>query len=132
MELPHYDYFDAVLDALHEAGLPPHNCFAESPDGTRLEAVFTWTAWTSGLNREELPHGVLIIWTQFDGWEYAPLRGNGYNEDPAELCREFIPSPASLVEVVRQLMQAPETMPGDGRPWAKAAELERALEEWED
>ncbi|MBP2330635.1 hypothetical protein JOF56_011020 [Kibdelosporangium banguiense] len=131
--LPHDEYFDAVDTALTASGLGASDGFTENSDGVRLDAVMSWKPHDQpSLNTSEWPYGVIACWSQVDGWQYAALRSNGFNEQPAELVREFIPSPECLVIAVRMLLHSPESLPIDGRAWDGKARLERDLAAWDD
>ena len=92
----------------------------------------TWNRDNLRLDSEQWPHGVLVSWSQFDGWEYAALHANGSNEVPSELVHEWIPAPESVAGAVRILMRGPQGLPVHGHRWARKPELETALREWDE
>jgi hypothetical protein len=130
--LPHERYIDAVFAALADSDLEPDGEFVETPDGERLDAVMTWNRDNSHLDSDQWPHGVLVSWSQFDGWEYAATNANGSNEVPSELVHEWIPAPESVVDAVRLLLRGSEGLPVHGRGWILKSELEIALREWDE
>jgi hypothetical protein len=130
--LPHERYIDAVPAALADTDLTPDHAFVETPDGERLDAVMTWDRDNVNIDPDQWPNGVLVCWSQVQGWEYAASNANGSNEIPSELVHEWIPAPDSVAEAVRVLLHGPEGLPVHGRGWVRKSELETALREWDE
>jgi hypothetical protein len=127
--LPHDPYVAAVDVALCAAGLGSDDGWTESPDGERLDAVLIWN---HGPGRDAWPGGVLISWSQFDGWQYAGRRPDGGNEQPQALVHDFFAAPEVIVEAVRALLSGGDGLPLSGVPWSGKTELQSALSEWDE
>lgn len=131
-DLPHDQYIDTVNAALTAAGLGPSDGFTETPDGEQLDAVLNWRSDHPLVAPSELPHGMLICWSQYEGWEYAWGNEDGSNSTPRPLVREFIPSPDDIVTAVGTLLHGADDLPIDGTPWEGKDELSEALAAWEE
>lgn len=129
-DLPHDSYIEAVLSALSAGGLAPDQYEIETPDGERLDAVLNWNPSDLYPNPSEWPHGVLVCWSQFEGWEYAANRADGSNDHPKPLLTEFLAAPEAIVEAVRMLLRHPDGLPLPGTEWTGKPNLQKALDAW--
>src|SRR5689334_14750258 len=129
-KLPHEDYITAVTAALTSAGLTPDSTEIESPAGERLYGVLIWEGGNRSLNQSEWPHGVLVSWTQLDGWEYVRPQAGSSNGWPMRLLREFHASPNSVVAAVRMLLRGPDGLPIGGTLWDGSLQLTRDVNAW--
>lgn len=157
--LPHDAYITAVCDALTAAGLELTDMCWTSDSETRgtycyLDAVITLDPKSFGADRDEWPHGLLLIWEWHTGieadqgepvkgplWLFAELKDDGSNEYPTDLPVEGYASPAAIVEATRKVISQ-EIGQGHtfgiprwdggiiGGSWDQADALNSACEAW--
>lgn len=145
--LPHDPYIDAVWNALDAAKLEVADGWTSDAEtvGTHmhLTAVLTLDTETTGLDPEQWPNGLILIWEWHTGieqgepergpsWEWAELRGNhGGNEPPAALPVPGWVAPEMLAATVAGLAYTGTPIPM-GTVWHDHLRkpVETAIEAW--
>lgn len=144
--LPHDEYIAAVCHQLADVGLDPADTTLDDCD-TRglhqyLRALLTFTSdATYGVNPDQWPHGLLLIWEWHSGieageaergpvWLWAKGLPDGSNTEPAALPVDGIANPVQVAWALAELINRGGTPRRRIGRWDGAAGLDAACDAW--
>lgn len=108
--LPHDPYATAVIEALAAVGLGPDDAWTQAAaDPAQLEIFLQFgdcrsinpPSTSAAVSRSSWPHGLVVAWNQYDGWQYCDVGGKGAAR---ELISDLLPPPAAVVAALQLLL----------------------------
>ncbi|QKV93887.1 hypothetical protein HUT19_20735 [Streptomyces sp. NA02950] len=143
--LPQNPYITAVSDALTAAGFPVADDWTSEAETfgvyCHLNAVITLDPDITGLDEDEWPHGLILLWEWHTGreeqyergpsWQWAELLDHGRNADLDPLPVHGYAAPSAIVTAVRAVIESGKAGPPVLGEWDQAAELTAAVERWD-
>lgn len=145
--LPHDAYIDAVTVAFAEVGLNLADGWTSDAEThglyCYLSAVLSLTAEDSGLDSDEWPEGLLLIWEWHTGieagepdrgpsWLWAEKNADGSNSQPEPLPVDGFTNPVQLAAATHELITTNKAVKRRPGQWNGTPGLQAAIAVWEE
>ncbi|MCT9092925.1 hypothetical protein N4G70_29235 [Streptomyces sp. ASQP_92] len=146
--LPQDPYIDAIATGLADVGFDIADGWTSDAEtrGTYcfLSAVLTLDADTSGLDEDDWPEGLLLIWEWHTGieaadgepergpsWQWAKKNADGSNTPPEQLPVDGFANPVQVAAAVHELATTGNALKKRPGRWDGTAAVETAISAWE-
>lgn len=146
--LPQGPYIDTVTNALADVGFDIADGWTSDAEThgiyCYLSAVLTLDPDTTGLDEDNWPEGLLLIWEWHTGieaadgepergpvWQWAEKNPDGSNTIPATLPVDGFANPVQLAAAVHELITTGKALKQRPGQWNGTPGLETAISAWE-
>lgn len=144
--LPQDHYIDAVTTAVADVGLDVADGWTSDAETQGvycyLSAVLTLDPDTTGLDADDWPAGLLLIWEWHTGiedgepergpsWMWAEKNQDGSNTPPDALMVDGFANPVQLAAAVGELIETGKSVKTRPGVWNSTPALEAAITVWE-